>query len=193
MKKASTLITAIIAIVVLLAALGVGFSVKHFRSRRAQNEPQSQVEPQAKQPDGRAALPGGGARPRTAGLTTEERSDRQDERARMNERLSGMSEEERREFMAQRPDDRRRPGQMGGRRPGGMEMSEEERQKMRERFENMSEEERQKFREDMRQRFGGRRPGGRGGDPGDSPGERPRRSPGGEPRIREGQDNPPEN
>jgi hypothetical protein len=38
--------------------------------------------------------------------------------------------------------------------------------RMRERFENMSPEERERFRAEMRERFGGRRPGGPGGPPG---------------------------
>jgi len=46
-----------------------------------------------------------------------------------------------------------------GRRPSGG-LSEEEREKMRERLENMSEEERQEYRAQMRERFGGRRPQG---------------------------------
>ncbi len=63
--------------------------------------------------------------------------------------------------MAQfRPERRPMPGGEG-RRPFG-DLSEEQRERMRERFENMSEEERQKFRPQMRGRFGGRRP--QGGD-----------------------------
>jgi len=167
MKKASALITVIIAVVVLLVALGVGFSVKKYRVHRAQAEPsEEQVQTEPKQPDPRAALPGEGARSRTSGPTVEEKAKIQGERAQMNERLKNMSEQERREFMAERSgqfEGRRRPEGQSGRRPGGMGMSDEERQKMRERYENMTEEERQAFREQMRQRVGsGRRPGQRG-------------------------------
>ena len=63
--------------------------------------------------------------------------------------------------MAQfRPERRPMPGGEG-RRPFG-DLSEEERERTRERFENMSEEERQEYRAQMRGRFGGRRP--QGGD-----------------------------
>ncbi len=63
--------------------------------------------------------------------------------------------------MAQfRPDRGPMPGGEG-RRPFG-DLSEEERERMRERFENMSEAEREKFRAQMPERSGGRRP--QGGD-----------------------------
>ena len=86
----------------------------------------------------------------------------------MGERFANMSEEERKEAIAQMRE------RSGGRRGGGMRgrsenMSEEERAKMeeersqmRDRFENMSEEEREEFRAQMRERFGGRRPQGDG-------------------------------
>ena len=142
MKKASTLISVIVAVVMLLAALGVGFSVKQFRANRAEKAVQAEVEakPEVKQSGEKAALPG-----------------------------------------------------RGGRRRGGMGMSEEERQAMRERYENMSEEERQTAREEMRQRFGGRRRGDRGGGPGGSPDGGFRRRDEGEGTREENPDNPPEN
>jgi hypothetical protein len=93
----------------------------------------------------------------------------EEERTQMRERLENMSDEERSQFIRER---------MGSRRRGRFQnMSEEERaqmqerrRQMRERFENMTEEERQAFREEMRGRFGGRRPGveeGGGRRPGD--------------------------
>jgi hypothetical protein len=103
-----------------------------------------------------------------------------DRMAGMRERFANMSEEERREAIAQMRE------RSGGRRGGGMRgrfenMSEEERARMeeersqmRERFENMSEEEREEFRAQMRERFGGRRPQGDG-----QGGEGGRRRPGG--------------
>lgn len=194
MKQASTIIAVIIAIAVLLAAFAVGLGIKQVRVRRAKNEPQEVAKPEPKQTE-RDVLPGGGARPRTAGLTLEERGQRQDERAGMNERWEDMSDEERREFMANRPGRPDGGGRRGDRRrPQGQEgVSEEERQAMRERFENMSEEDREKFREEMRQRFSGRRPGGRGAPPGISPGERSERVREAEPGMRENQENVPEN
>ena len=89
--------------------------------------------------------------------------------ARMGERLEGMSEEERKEAIAQmreRFGGRRRGGGMRGRFENMSEEErarmEEERRQMRERFENMSEEEREAYRAQMRERFGGRRPQGDG-------------------------------
>jgi len=194
MKKASTLISVIIAIVMLVAALGVGFSVKQFRANRAEKAVQAETEPKVEQSVEKAALPGRGERSRRAELTDEQRAEMQEERAQMRDRWENMSEEERRKFMAERGDRfdaGRRPG--GARRPGGMGMSEEERQAMRERFENMSEEEREKAREEMRQRFGGRRRGDRGEGPEGSPDGGLRRRDEGEGTREENPDNPPEN
>ncbi len=193
MKKASTLISVIIAVVMLLAALGVGFSVKQFRVHHA--EKAVQAEPNVKQPGEKAALSGGGERRRSADLTDEQRAERQEERAQMRDRWENMSEEERRQSMAERGNrfDAGTRGQGGGRRPGGTGMSDEERQAMRDRFENMSEEERQKDREEMRQKFGDRRRGDRGGSDRRPPdGELIRRDERGG-TTEENQDNPPAN
>ena len=188
MRKGSAIISVIIAIVVLLTAFGVGHGIKQVRihraNSRAKSQPQAGLQPQR---PGAAALPGG-ERPRAEGPRFGQRTDRQDQRP-------GMNDQQRRDFMAQGPegfDPGRQPG--GGRQQG---MSEEERQKMKERFENMSEEERAKFREEMRQRSGGgRRPGGRGagaGGPGPSPEEGAGPPAEGENRTSENQQSVPEN
>jgi len=187
MRKGSAIIGVIIAIVVLLTAFGVGHGIKQVRIHRANS--QAKLQPQAGlQPrQTGAALPGGGG-PRAEGPPFGQRPDRQNQRP-------GMNDQQGRDFMAQRPegfDSGRQPG--GGRQQG---MSEEERQKMRERFENMSEEERAKFREEMRQRSGGgRRPGGRGAGPG-GPEPSPEEGAGppaeGENGMGESQQNMPEN
>jgi len=73
----------------------------------------------------------------------------------------GIEPEGERAEMAQfRPARGPMPGGEGRRPFGGL--SEEERERMRERFENMSEEEREEYRAQMREGFGGRRP--QGGD-----------------------------
>ena len=85
----------------------------------------------------------------------------------MRERFEDMSEEERRRAISEMGEG------FGARRPGGRrgdtELSEEERarldeerQRMRERWESMSDEEREEYRNQMRDRFGGGRRGGRG-------------------------------
>lgn len=195
MKKASTLISVIIAIVVLLAALGIGFSVKQFRVRRAEKVAEVKPAPKPKKSVARNALPGRGERSRSSGPTADQRAEIQDERDRENERVADMSEVERSEYIRERSErfgggDRR--GEGGGRRRGGMRMSEDERQAMRDRYENMSDEEREQMREQMRQRYGGRRRGDRGGMPGGgSDGDRRR---GDGERMREGSsDRPTEN
>jgi len=194
MKKASALISVIIAIVMLAAALGVGFSVKQFRVHRAEKAAQAEAkaEPKVKPSGEKAALPGdGGQRSRSAELTDEQRAERQDGREQARDKWENMSEEERQKAMAESGNrfDAGARGQDGGRRPGGTGMSEEERQAMREKFENMSEEERAKAREEMGQRFGGRRRGGRGG--GEPGGSRPRDEGAG--TTEEIQESPPEN
>lgn len=198
MKKASALISVIIAVVMLAAALGVGFSVKQFRVHRAEKVAQAEAaaKPKVKPSGEKAALPGGGGqRSRSAELTDEQRAARQGGREQMRDRWENMSEDERRQAMAESGNrfDAGGRGQGGGGRPGGTGMSEEERQAMREKFENMSEEERAKAREEMGQRFGGRRRGGRGGEPGGSPDGGSRRRDEGAGTTEENPDNPPEN
>jgi hypothetical protein len=197
MKKASALISVIIAVVMLAAALGVGFSVKQFRVHRAEKVAQAvaKAEPKVKPSGEKAALPGGGGeRSRSAELTDEQRAERQEGREQARDRWENMSEEERRQAMAERGNrfDAGTRGQGGGGRPGGTGMSEEERQAMRDRFENMSEEEREKAREEMR-RSGGRRRGDRGAGPGASPDGGVRRRDEGAGTTEENPDNPPEN
>ena len=157
MKRASAIITLIIAVAVLIAAFAVGLGIKKVRVHRAADESSQPAESPGRR-DPRAALPGGGERSRTPGLSPEDRAERRDDRAAMNERWENMSEEERRRFMEERTQRFDMEGR-GDRQRRPM-MSEEERQAMRERFENMTEEERQQFREEMRQRFSGRRRGG---------------------------------
>lgn len=178
MKKASTLISVIIAVVVLLAALGVGFSIKQFRVHRAEKAAQAEPAPQVEKPIVSSALPGRGDRRPSGELSPDQRTERQEDREQEIERVNNMSEDERREYMRKRSErfgtgGRRegREGMGGGRRPGGFGgMSEEERQAMKERIENMTEEERRQYFEQMRERFGGgRRRGDRGAGPGGAP------------------------
>ncbi|HLB73254.1 MAG TPA: hypothetical protein VJJ98_04495 [Sedimentisphaerales bacterium] len=168
MKKATALVSAIIAIVMLVGALGIGFSVKQVRIHFAEKAAGAKSAPKAEQSGEKAAGPVGGETDRSAEPTAEQRAARQGERPGMRDGRENMSEEERRQLMAERGNrpDAGRQGD-GGRRTGGM--SEEERQAMRERFENMSEEERARFREEMRGRSGGRQRSDRGGMPGGSP------------------------
>ncbi|MHC4557611.1 MAG: hypothetical protein ACYS80_09940 [Planctomycetota bacterium] len=174
MKQISTITSVIIAVVVLLAALGIGLCIREIRLKRAGvasggDEVQSPIP-----------APGGGER--KLAPSPEDRAKLVEERAELMERFENMSEEEREQFRAQTRE------RFAGRRPEGREgfqrLSEEERtkmreevEKMREGWEEMSEEEREEVRAKMRERFGGRRP--RGG------GEGGRRRPGGMPDLPE--------
>jgi len=171
MKKATALVSAIIAIVMLLCALGVGFSVKQVRIHLAEKAAQAKSAPKVGQSGEKVVAPVGGQRP--AGPIVEQRAARQGERPEMGDRRDNMSEEQRRQLIAERGNrpDAERQGS-SGRRMGGM--SEEERQAMRDRFENMTEEERARFREETRSRFSGRQRSDRAGAPGGSPDGRTR-------------------
>ena len=80
MKKATALVSAIIAIVMLLGALGVGFSVKQVRIRLAEKAAQAKSAPKAEQSGAKAAMPVGGETSRSADLTAEQRAATQGER-----------------------------------------------------------------------------------------------------------------
>ncbi|MHC4742369.1 MAG: hypothetical protein ACYS8Z_10675 [Planctomycetota bacterium] len=201
MKKASTLISAIIAIVVLLAALGVGFSVKQFRVHRAEKTARANPAPEESKPVVNSALPRRDERRPSGEFSPDQRIERPEDRPRMTETVDNMGGDERRESMDRQGDrfgagGRRegREGMGGGRRPGGFGMSEEERQAMRERIENMTEEERREYFEQMRQRFGGgRRRGDRSAGPGGGADGGFRRRDGGEEMRESRPDRPTEN
>jgi len=199
MKRASTLIMVIVVIVVLLAALGIGVGIKEIRERRAHSEVETVAKPEVRQTE-RAALPGGGVRPKSSGLTMEERQRQKEGREDMRARWENMSDEKKKAFMAQRPG----PGGLDGGRQGQRRrqpmLSEEERaemEQMKARWDTMTEEEKAEAREQMRRRFEGRRRPGGGGDrmgfPELSPEERDRRRAEAERRMREEREPIPEN
>lgn len=151
---------------VLFASFVIGICIREVRFYRARVESKADTEPdissEVQVPSKADQLvqelaqrtPGGPGGPRNR--SGEDRAGFGGDRmARMGERFANMSEEERREAMAQMRE------RSGGRQRGGMRgrfenMSEEERARMeeersqmRERMENMSEEERAKMREEM--------------------------------------------
>jgi len=203
MKHSGTTTTIFVTVwaAVLFASFIIGICIREVRFKRAGVESKADTKPQVssevqapsktdqlvkeleelapRRPMSGPGGPGGAEGPRNR--SPEGRAGFGGDRmARMGERFANMSEEERKEAIAQMRE------RAGGRRGGGMggrfeNMSEEERAKMeeerrqmRERFENMSEEEREEFRAQMRERFGGRRPQGDG-----QGGEGGRRRPGG--------------
>ena len=195
MKRASTIVSVVVAVVVLVAAFAVGLCIREIRFRRVGAEPkaaETQKQSIASQPqtDRPPAAPmfGPGGPGRERGPSGEQRTGTVDDRAAMKERFENMSEEEREKFKSQMRD--RFSG--GGRRRGGGEMfpnlTEEQRtemreqmEKLREQWEQMSEEERQEVLAQMREKYGFTPRMGFGGRPGGRPGgaEGGRRPPGG--------------
>ena len=174
MKHSGTTTTIFVTVwaAVLFASFVIGICIREVRFQRARVESQADTKPQVssevqvpsktdqlvkeledlvpRRPMSGAGGPGG---PRNR--SGEDRAGFGEGRGNMRERFANMSEEERREAIAQMRE------RSGGRRGGGMRgrfenMSEEERARMQEerrqmmeRMENMSEEERAKMREEM--------------------------------------------
>ncbi len=176
----TTLIFVIVWAAVLFASYVTGICIKEVRFKRAGIESKADSEPEVSSEVQRpsetdklvselaqrrpmpASRSGG---PQRRPSPEDRAGSGGDRMAGMRERFEGMSEEERREAIAQMRG-RRREGGMRGRFENMSEEErakmEEERRNMRERFESMSEEEREAFRAQMRERFGGRRPQGNG-------------------------------
>lgn len=154
MKHLSTVTSIVIAVVVLLAAFGIGLGVREVRTWRAEVKSAEQIGPTNPTPP-RVTRPGRGREP-----TQEQRAELKEQRGEMLERMANASEEEREQFRSEMRSRMQRfdAGQRQG-RPGFRDRSPEEMARMRERFENMTEEEREQFRAEMRERFGSRRRG----------------------------------
>ena len=176
-RSGTTLIFVIVWAAVLFASFVIGICIREVRFQHAGVESKTDTKPQVSSevqvpsqtdqlvkeleeltPRRPMSGPGGPRGAESPGnLSGEDRAGFGGDRmARMGERFANMSEEERREAIAQmreRAGGRRREGRMRGRFEN---MSEEERARMeeegrlmRERFQNMSEEERAKMREEM--------------------------------------------
>ena len=186
-KSGMTIVFVVVCIAALVAAYGVGVCIREIRFRRARVETEvaaevekPSIEPQtegvardpmvAREPQG---AEGGPSPERGAGFGG-------DRMAAMKERFENMSEEEKKEAMAQM---RERFG--GRRRDGGPQLSDEDRAKMREemeklreRSEEMSEEEMAEARAKIFEKYGitprgsGGRPGGDRGFGGEGGGRR---------------------
>lgn len=176
MKKANTITSVVIAVVVLLASLGIGLCIREIRFQRAGVETRSEniqkpgdVNESKQERAQRSPVPGPGGRDRQSALSPEERTKLVEERAGMKQQFENMSEEEREQFRAQK-----RERFSGRRQEGGFQnLSEEDRtklreemEKLRERWEEMSEEERQEAMAQMREKFGFAPRIGPGGRPG---------------------------
>jgi hypothetical protein len=184
MKKSGTTIAfVIVCIGVLVAAFVIGLCIREIRFRGATNESATVSKPEksASELEARQAqarqMPGIGGMDRGGELSSEQRTALVEQRAGMRERFENMTDEEREAFRAQmreRFGDRRRD--MGPQ----LQLSEEDRAKMREeidslreKWDQMSEEEREKARNQISEKYGftprglgggrgfGDRPGGR--------------------------------
>jgi hypothetical protein len=161
MKQISTVTSVIVAVVVLLAALGVGLCIKEIRFKRAGVAPGGD--------EVQSPMHGPGGRDRKPASSPEERAELKKQRSAMLERSENMSEEEKEKFRANM-----RERFSGRRREGGFQrLSEEDRAKMREEMEKlranwdeMSEEERQEATAKIREKFGFMGRAGPGGRPG---------------------------
>jgi hypothetical protein len=165
MKKSGTTIAfVIVCIGVLVAAFAVGLCIREIRFRGATNEPVtvSKSEKSAGELETRRAqarqMPGIGGMDRGGELSTEERAALVEQRAGMRERFENMTDEEREAFRAQMRD------RFSGRRRdmgAQLQLSEEDRAKMREeidslreKWDQMSEEEREKARNQISEKYG---------------------------------------
>jgi len=178
MKQASILTSVVIAVVVLLASLGIGLCIREIRFRQAGIETKSgklqkpgDVNDIEKGRTQISPVPGPGGGDRQRDLSPEDRTKIVEERAEVREQFENMSEEEKEKFRAQV-----REKFSGRRREGGFQnLSEEQRarfreemEKLRERWDEMSEEEREQTRAQMLEKYGfmprigpGARPGAR--------------------------------
>ncbi len=204
MKQSGKLdLFALVCIAVLLGAYGVGLGVRKIRGvgAEAKASPAVTLDEQADEPDEEAVAANENAEPESADEPEEEVAQEQGEEEPgprpergegrrgmmgegMRERFQNMSEEERREAMAQMRErfGGRSRGEGGG-RGGSSQMSEDDRANLRAEMEalgaradQMSEEELQQARREVMEKYGINRGGG-GGRPGG--GEGGRRRPGG--------------
>jgi hypothetical protein len=165
MKKSGiTILFVIVCIVVLVAAYGIGLWIKGMRLGGAKNESvtAAKSEKPAGELEGRQAqirqMPGEDMnKPGTP--SPEERAALVEQRDAMRQRFENMTDEEREAFRAQMRE------RFGGRRRGDMgpqlQLSDEERAKMREeisalreRWDQMSEEEREEARNQISEKYG---------------------------------------
>ena len=174
-QSGTTIVFVIVCIGVLVAAFAIGLCIRQIRFGGAENESATVAKPeksaaelktrraQAKQ------MPGIGGQEGSGAPSTEDRTALVEQRAGMRERFENMTDEEREAFRAQM---RERFG--GRRRDMGpqLQLSEEDRTKMREeidalreKWDQMSEEEREEARNQISEKYGFT-PRGLGGDRG---------------------------
>jgi len=184
-QSGTTIVFVIVCIGVLVAAFVIGLCIRDVRMRGVKNESVSAVktEKSAGGPENKQAqavqMTGAPAMGADRELSPEDRASLAERRAGMRERFENMTEEEREQFRA-----RMRERFSGRRRDMGpqLQLSEEERAKMREEidalrknWDQMSEAEREEAKNQISEKYGFRPRGlGSGRDFGDRQGDRPR-------------------
>ena len=186
-QSGTTIVFVLVCVGVLVAAFAVGICVRKTRYSGAENESETVKAPE-KSPSElererlqASRMPGSGGADRGGDRSPEERAELVEQREGRRERFENMTEEEQEKFKAQMRE------RFGGRRRGDMgsqlQLSEEDRTKMREdieelraKWDQMSEAEREEARNQISDKYGFS-PRGLGGDRGFGDGEGGRRRP----------------
>ncbi len=155
MKQSSTIISVIVAVVGLLAAFAIGLYIKKVRSQYKAAESKAAVEQQMKQNE----IPTRPPRERqdsSRDLSPEQRAQLTEQIEDIRQRWATMSEPERKEFRAKMTELFQAVRSERNRRfetspPEGSDRFAEEFIETKNRWEDMSEEERQKFRDKIRE------------------------------------------
>lgn len=162
-KSGTTVVFVLVCIGVLVAAFAIGICI---RKIRLGNEPVTATAPEkspgqlAREREQARRMPGSKGTRRNSELSPEQRTELVEQRAGMRERFENMTDEEREAFRAQM-----RERFSGGRQGGGMapqlQLSDEDRAKMREEidalrenWDQMSEEEREEARNKISEKYG---------------------------------------
>ncbi|MHC4111017.1 MAG: hypothetical protein ACYSUY_08075 [Planctomycetota bacterium] len=163
MKQSTTIISVIVAAVVILAALATGLYIKEVRRKLKASESEAVVEPETKQPEV-TTIPSVEDQQSSRNLPPEQRTQLTEQIEEIQQQWANMSESERKEFRAKmveifqagRPE-RNRNFQSSP--PEARDKFAEEFLLIKTKWEDMSEQERQEYWDKMRERFNAIRQG----------------------------------
>jgi len=163
MKQSTTIISVIVAAVVILAALATGLYIKEVRRKYKAAESEAVVELETKQPE-KTMIPSSEDQQNSRNLSPEQRAQLTEQIANIKQQWANMSEAERKEFRAKmveifqagRPE-RSRSFQTSP--PEARDKFAEEFLLIKTKWEDMSEQERQEYWDKMRERFNAIRQG----------------------------------
>lgn len=163
MKQSTTIISVIVAAVVILAALATGLYIKEVRRKYKAAESEAVVELETKQPE-KTSTPVSEDRRSSRNLSPEQRAQLTEQIENIKQQWANMSEAERKEFRAKmveifqagRPE-RSRSFQTSP--PEARDKFAEEFLLIKTKWEDMSEQERQEYWDKMRERFNAIRQG----------------------------------